>query len=334
MEALVRVVEAGSLSTAAPRLGSPLPDALAALDRGLAELERSLPDLTWMEEARLAMDLGEIHRRLLPLAEGDVALLRERLAHLHSRLTARSESHFAGERGRLREGGLRGAELASWLAAQAPAQRDLAIEHLLGIAHRPLATRRLDGDLVDYIPSGIAPIVRAVLEVPITPADVFVDLGAGLGKVALAVHLLSGAVTRGVELQPELAAAAAARAVDLGLEGVSFEPSDARTADLSQASVVFLYLPFTGATLATVMARLEAVARRRALVVITLGLDLRAFEWLTARATPELWLSIHDSRFPGAAPRPQHRAARLGPAAEAVAAERAAPSGSAPAGGS
>jgi hypothetical protein len=238
-------------------------------------------------------------------------------------LTARSDDGYARERACIRSGGLRGEELLAWLAAHAPAERDTAIEHLLGIAHRPVAKDRLDADLIDYIPSGIAPIVRVVLDVPVAPEDVFVDLGAGLGKVAMVVHLLSGARTRGIELQADLVAGARTSAADLGLPHVSFELSDARDADLSDATVVFLYLPFTGATLSTVMQRLRAVAERRAIVLCTLGLDLRGFDWLTVRQTQEFWLSIYDSRFPGAVPRPLHKFAPLGSVGEAVASERA-----------
>lgn len=233
---------------------------------------------------------------------------------------------YASARARIRDGGLRGAELLAWLAAHPPEQRDAAAEGLLGIAHRPPSRAPLGADLVDYIPSGVAPVVRAVLDAPVTPDDVFVDLGAGLGKVAMLVHLLSGARARAIELQPELVAAGRAAAADLGLDGVSFHESDARDADLSDATIVYLYLPFTGAPLAAVMQRLQAIARRRALVVCTLGLDLRAYdEWLAPRATEEFWLSLYDSRFPGAAPRSPRRPAPLGPAAEDIAAERATP---------
>ena len=51
--------------------------------------------------------------------------------------------------------------------------------------------------------------------------------GAGLGKAAMAVHLLTGARARGIELQPELVAAARAQARELGLDGVSFVETDA-----------------------------------------------------------------------------------------------------------
>ena len=150
------------------------------------------------------------------------------------------------------------------------------------------------------MPSAIAPIVRAVLDVPMTRDDVFVDLGAGLGKAAMAVHLLTGARARGVELQPALATAASAQAKDLALDGVEFVRADALEADLDDATVVFLYLPFTGDVLAGVLRRLEAVARRRQIVVCALGLDSSGADWIAERPSEEFWLSIYDSRIPGA----------------------------------
>jgi hypothetical protein len=147
-------------------------------------------------------------------------------------------------------------------------------------------------------------------------------LGAGLGKVAMAVHLLTGALARGVELQPELVAAASAQARELGLRGVSFVESDALDADLGDATVVFLYLPFTGEVLAGVMRRLEVVARRRQLVICTLGLDLRGTDWIAPRPTEEFWLSIYDSTIAGAEPRPTTIPLPLATLGEAIARER------------
>ena len=160
-----------------------------------------------------------------------------------------------------------------------------------------------------------APVVRAVLDVPVTARDVFVDLGAGLGKAVMAVHLLTGARARGVEVQSTLVSEARARAEELGLDGVEFHLSDAVAAGLDDATVVFLYLPFTGATLQRVLQRLEAVARRRQLVICALGLDLRGAAWLVERPSEEFWLSIYDSRIEGAEPRlatPQEALATLG----------------------
>ena len=142
--------------------------------------------------------------------------------------------------------------LLGWLEEHPAAERDAAIEMALGIDSAP-AQKPLGKDRMGYMPAGIAPIVRTVLDVPIGPNDVFVDLGSGLGKVTMAVHLLTGARAIGVELQPDLVSRARAEASYLGLQGVSFVEADALNADLDDATVLFLYLPFTGDVLAGVM---------------------------------------------------------------------------------
>jgi SAM-dependent methyltransferase len=303
---------------------------LPALERLLTSTEQQLSTLAWPRATRLALDLYEVHARLLlgapacagPARGREHAALAHRAEALLAALKEQSDALFAADRARLVEGALRGAELMAWLAAYPPEQRDPAIEQLFGIAYRPLGRAALDADLVDYVPSGIAPIVRAVMDVPIGPSDVFVDLGAGLGKVALAVHLLSGARVRGIELQERLVLAATRRVEELRLKAITYEMADARLADLSDADVVFLYLPFTGATLVSVMRRIEEAARRRSLVVCTLGLDLRAYGWLEERVSKELWLSIYDSRFPEVPPREPRPRQPLGDAAEWVASEK------------
>jgi hypothetical protein len=225
-----------------------------------------------------------------------------------------------GARERVRRGGLRGEDLLAWLGGHPPAARDAAMEQLLGI-EKPASTlgTPLGGDRMPYMPSAIAPIVRAVLDVPIAQGDVFVDLGAGLGKVVMAVHLLTGARARGVEVQPSLVAEARGRAAELALDGVEFVAGDALTADLDDATVVFLYLPFTGAVLEGVLRRLEAVAHRRQLVLCALGLDLRGADWIAPRPTEEFWLSIYDSRIEGAEPRPASPPGRLSTLGEPIA---------------
>lgn len=230
---------------------------------------------------------------------------------------------FSEARARLRRGELRGSELLGWLAADEPPARDAALEALLGVAAPEHGGASPGPELIGYIPSGVAPIVRAVLDVPVVPDDVFVDVGAGLGKVAMTVHLLSGARAIGVELDAALARRAQARADELGLADVSFVAGDARAADLADGTVFYLYLPCTGSALASVMERLRAVAERRAIVVCALGLDLGAFDWLTPRATDAFWLSIYDGRCPGAQDRVRRAVTMDLRAAEAVAGERA-----------
>lgn len=83
----------------------------------------------------------------------------------------------------------------------------------------------------------------------------------------------------------------------------------------------FLYLPFTGAILGAVMDRLSAIARRREVVVCSLGLDLLRWDFLVERRSEEFWLSIYDSRVLGAVARGDRRVVELGDCAERVARE-------------
>lgn len=194
------------------------------------------------------------------------------------------------------------AELLLWLARTPPRERDAAIEAHLGIGANAIDSSPIDEHQIGYHPSGVAPIVHALAEVPVTPDDVFIDLGAGLGKVVLLAGLLTGAHARGIELQVPLVERARAAAERLALD-VELIAADAREADIADGTVFFLYAPFSGPVLRAVLKRLRSLASERTIVVCTLGLDLERIEWLARRNVDAFWLSIYDSVVPGAAAR-------------------------------
>jgi hypothetical protein len=200
-------------------------------------------------------------------------------------------------------------ELLAWLASLPPGARDAAVDEHLGIAGPSPCGDGPPGDhLIGYHASGVAAIARALVEVPVGAEDVLVDLGAGLGKVVLLAHLFTGARARGVELQPPLVNGARAAAARLGCSAidVSFTEADARVAELDDGTVFFLYAPFTGPVLAEVVRRLQGVARRHAIVVCALGVDLHpAAPWLVARPIDSFWLTVYDGVAPGVPPRSQ-----------------------------
>jgi SAM-dependent methyltransferase len=213
--------------------------------------------------------------------------------------------------------------LLDWLASLPPGERDAAVEDHLGIAAEPPSSAPPGDHHVGYHASGVAPIVRMLVEVPVVADDVVVDLGAGLGKVAMLARLLTGATARGIELQPALAERAREAARRAGLD-VGFTEGDARDADLDDGTVFFLYVPFTGPVLAEVLRRLRAVASRRAIVVCSLGLELdREAPWLARRPLDSFWLTIYDSVAPEVPSRPPRlRSPISGRAAEDIASER------------
>jgi SAM-dependent methyltransferase len=203
---------------------------------------------------------------------------------------------------------VRAAELLDRLrgiAALPESARDQAVDDLLGLGAASPACSAPPGEhLVGHHASGVDAILRMLREAPVGEGDVFVDLGSGLGRVVLLASLLTGARARGVEIQPELARrsrAAVERLREAGALRAELEivTADARDAELDDGTVFYLYTPFTGPVLAAVLARLRAVAERRAparIVVCALGFDLeRAAPWLVPRPTDAFWLTIYDS---------------------------------------
>ena len=87
-------------------------------------------------------------------------------------------------------------------------------------------------------------VAEAMLDLAGTTADdVVYDLGSGDGRLVILAAQRHGAQAVGYELQATLVALSRQSAVDAGVaDRVRFVEEDLRTADLSQATVVFLYL--------------------------------------------------------------------------------------------
>lgn len=203
-------------------------------------------------------------------------------------------------RAELRSGALRGPALMERLLSVPHRDRDVWTDELLNLPEPlPEDVSDLPPGTVPYLPAGVEEILAMVREAPLRPDDELVDLGSGLGRVVMLAHLLSGARARGVEIQEPLVQYAAACSANLGLTDLSFIHADAAETELD-GSVFFLYSPFNGETLARVMRRLEAVARRRPIVVCAVGLELPDERWLQRRGISTPSLTLYDSsRAPG-----------------------------------
>jgi methylase of polypeptide subunit release factors len=274
----------------------------ATLSQAIAQLESMALEPRANDLRALIGDIPVLHAECLRAIErGEIAhaecnALRHRVTNLRESLVLRDDVLFADTRGAIRSGLLRGETLERLLAECPREERDSFVERLLGVAHRPLEHTALDDDSIDYVPSGIESIVHAVRSAPVTPNDVFVDLGSGLGKVALLAHLLTGARCLGIDIQPALVAHANARAAEFVLDRVTFVTGDASDVDFSEGTVFYLYLPFTGAKLESVMRKLEAIASVRGIVVCALGVDLSTYGWLSERESGTFWLSMYEKR--------------------------------------
>lgn len=199
-------------------------------------------------------------------------------------------------RERIVAGTLRGDALFEVLLALPPRDREVWIDDVLAIPPPP-PDRDLPHGAVPYLPAGVDEVLALVRDAPITATDNFVDLGAGLGRVQLLVHLLSGARAHGIELQPHLVERARLTCAALGLSAVTFDHANAAESELD-GSVFFLYAPFNGDMLAQVTRRLETVARRRRIIVGTVDLELHDAPWLTARSSSRAALTLYDGPQP------------------------------------
>jgi hypothetical protein len=173
-------------------------------------------------------------------------------------------------------------------------ERDAWVDELLDVEQPPPDIPDLPRGSVPYLPSGVDEILTMGREVPIRQSDAFVDLGSGLGRVVMLTHLLSGARAVGVEIQEPLVCAARLRSAALALGDVSFVHANAADLELD-GSVFFLYAPFNGTMLTQVLDRLENVARRRPIVVCTVGMEFRDVRWLAPRTISSVSLSVYDS---------------------------------------
>jgi SAM-dependent methyltransferase len=143
-------------------------------------------------------------------------------------------------------------------------ERDHFVEEVLGIAYPPLEEPIAEPELLGYAPSGYDEIVHAFDVTRLAAGDRFLDLGSGTGKAVMLAELLAGARSTGVERTRSLHEMAATASNELGLRDARCLHGDARDALIDDPDVVFMYLPFTGAVLATVMARVMENGRRRA----------------------------------------------------------------------
>ena len=192
-------------------------------------------------------------------------------------------------------GALRGAALLEMLLSVPARDRDDYVDAMLGMEPPPPDAADLPRGVVPYLPCGVDEVIAMVRDVPLRRGDQLVDLGAGLGRVAILAHLLSGARACGIEIQEHLVLAARAHCAALDLADISFVHADASTVELD-GSVFFLYAPFNGPMLTAVIGRLEQVARKRRIVVCAVDLELGERPWLHPRASSSPSLSLHDSR--------------------------------------
>jgi len=191
-----------------------------------------------------------------------------------------------------------GAAFRASLATVAPGDRDAWLDLVLGLEQLPVDDRAaLPPGGVPYLPSPIDTLLDIADHADVQPSDVFVDVGSGVGRAAVAMHLVTGATAIGLEIQPGLVRASRELAARVGAGRVTVVEGDAAvTAGLvTTGTVFFLYCPFGGDRLAKVLADLESIARTRPIRVSCLHVPLPARPWLVLTSRPSEGLEIYRS---------------------------------------
>lgn len=97
--------------------------------------------------------------------------------------------------------------------------------------------------LAPFVPTPPDVVDRMLTLARAGPEDLVYDLGCGDGRIVIAAAQKFGARGVGIDIDPALVARAQAGARAAGVEGrVSFRVQDAMTADVSNATIVTLYL--------------------------------------------------------------------------------------------
>ena len=140
-------------------------------------------------------------------------------------------------------GGLSQAPLLPTLQADGQEAPRLApISALLPVWSRTVAVQ--DGQsLAPYVPTPQEVVDRMLQLAEVTADDVVYDLGSGDGRIPISAAKNYGARGVGVDIDPDRIAEAKANARRAGVsDRVTFILGDAMTTDVSEASVVTLYL--------------------------------------------------------------------------------------------
>ncbi|KAA2244443.1 hypothetical protein F0L74_00195 [Chitinophaga agrisoli] len=215
-----------------------------------------------------------------PLEE--LAVLRQRAVALKSSLEAVDTTLFAQLREQIRRKVYTGPAflemIRSYTANDIDQQAeigydnlDIFINRLLSDQDAPAPTMAVEPEMVFYQKTPARIIFEMMELAQLQPGDVFFDLGSGLGQVAILAHLISGVSASGIEYEPAYCSYANTCAEQLNLNDVRFIPINALQADYAAGNVFFMYTPFEGAMLQSVLDILQAEAQRKTITIFSYG---------------------------------------------------------------
>lgn len=271
------------------------------------EKDASLADPKNFDERAAALEFIEFHLldALQALPQTESIQLKPRIENLHASLKEIDERLFKRLRAGVISGQCRGKVFEDLIGEyfdlvemnsleEGYDNLDVFINRLFGIDRMPEQTKELSPEMVFYQKTPARVVFEIAREAGFTKNDVFFDIGSGLGHVSMLINLLAGIPAHGIEYEPAFCEFANGCAAGLNLPEITFINTDAREADYTRGTVLFMYTPFKGRMLQQVLARLREQAAWRRIKIITYGP-------CTAEIKQESWLQT-TSAFDGNKP--------------------------------
>jgi hypothetical protein len=256
--------------------GMSFEDALVNLV-GKLEQDRSLDEVRHLRQRVEAFDELDAY---LPDGQQIGTALLHRARAIHAKLEAVNFKLYEAIRRDIQRGAGAGRLLqwmSDWNGAANPGNcrgydyLDELISGVLRFEEPSAGSAQLETEMVAYQPTPARHIFDLIRRVALTERDFLIDLGSGLGQVALMASICSRAECTGIELEPGYVDCARKSARSLNLNNVRFIRGDARAADLSYGTVFYLYTPFMGTILRHVLNSLRQEAVKREIQICTFG---------------------------------------------------------------
>lgn len=176
-------------------------------------------------------------------------------------------------------------------------ERDGWVDRVLGLDELPCDGPELPRGCVPYLPCSVNTLLRMIEIAGVRESDVFVDIGAGVGRATALLHFATGAAAIGVEVQSALARCSRELAARFDATRITTLEGDAAelVRQLTDATVFFLYCPFGANRVGQVLDDIEAIAKTHAVRVCCVNLPFPSRRWLVPVSICDD-LAVYESR--------------------------------------